>query len=314
MINVDVVDVYRHTFAARLDAYSRWTEAGWRPVRGEMTTDLVAAGLSKQGPAISGFMIAPGDQSHIAGIDFDLDDGQALGVRLVKHMATRGAPAYLEGSRRGAHVWILLERSAPARQIRAALQTWLTGAGMPMDPEHPTRIHSKIELRPGTDRINEDGLGHALRMPLMPHPKTGQRYKLTTPDGTILGPKLSDIMLALDVVPSGVLADAAMRWQPMIDPNQIPSSYRPPHAPRGEDDASASELLRTLWGALDAAPGKVVSCPAKAFHSHGDVHKGCKVFPDDKRVMCHKPGCVLNGDGKGLGTWQLAHFAPGVGA
>lgn len=310
----EVVEVYRHLFAARTDVYSRWTDQGWRPTRAEMTNDIVAAGLSKQGPAISGFMIAPGDVSHIAAIDFDLDNGMALAQRLVAHMASVGAPAYLEGSRRGAHVWILLEDVSPARQIRAALQTWLTKAGMPMDPEHPHRIHPKIELRPATDRIpGDDGLGHALRMPLMPHPKTGQRYRITTADGKLMGPKLGDIILAMDYVPSSVLAEAAMRWEPIIDPSQIPSWSRNVRAPREDDDASAAELLRTLWGALDAAPGKVVSCPAKQYHSHGDVHKGCKIFPDDKRVMCHKPGCVLNGDGKGLGTWQLAHFAPANG-
>lgn len=317
MINADVVDYYRHLFAARLDAYSQWVVGpdpkhplGWRPTRGELTTDIVAAGLSKQGPAISGFMIAPGDQSHIAAVDFDLDNGMALAQRLALHMAQVNAPAYIEGSRRGAHVWIPLERVAPAKQIRAALSTWLTDAGMPMDPEHPHRIHPKIELRPGTDRINEDGLGHALRLPLMPHPATGRRYRIVTADGEVLGPKLGDILLAMDAVPMAVLEEAAMRWTPIIDPSQIPASYRNVRAPREDDGASASELLRTLWGALDAAPGKVVSCPAKQFHSHGDIHKGCKVFPDDKRVMCHKPGCVLWNNGRGMGTWELRHHAP----
>jgi hypothetical protein len=312
MADPSVLDYYRHLFAARTDVYSHWTSDGWRPVRAEMTIPLVEAALTKTGPSLSGFLIAPGDVSHIAAIDFDLDDGLELADRLIRHMASKGAPAYLEGSRRGAHVWILLDEVSPARQIRAALQTWLAGAGMPMDPAdtHRTRIHPKIELRPATDRLpSADGLGHALRMPLMPHPKTGQRWRLVTADGEVLGPRLSETLLALESVPAGVLADAAMRWNPKVDPSAIPHSYGPPRAPREDDGSSASELLSLLWGAIGAAPGKVISCPAKQYHSNGDRHKGCRVFPDDKRVMCHTIGCILNNDGKGRGTYELATMA-----
>ena len=309
MWNPSVLNVYRHFFAARLDVYSKWTGDGWRPVRSEMSEDVLGAALSKQGPSVSGYMIAADSTTHVAAIDFDLEDGLALGKRLMKHMAAQGATAYVEPSRRGCHLWLVIDMPLPARVVRAALQYWLSGADMPRDPENPNRVHPKIELRPATDQIDHDGLGHCLRMPMMPHPMTGQRGLLEGPSGP-LGNKLAEVLLEIEMIPRDVVEEAAMRWVPVIDPKSIPSSYRNPKTPREDDGASASELLRQLWGSIDAAPGKVVSCPAKEFHSHGDVHKGCKVFPDDKRVMCHKPGCVLNNDGKGRGTWELRTMAP----
>lgn len=307
-----VVDYYRHLFSARLDVYSQWVpDAGWRPVREELTVATVSAALSKQAPPLSGYMIAPGDVTHVAAIDFDLENGMELAVQLGRAMATEGAPCYIEGSRRGAHLWIPLAVVAPAIQVRAALMHWLEAARMPRDPENPSRFHPKIELRPGSDQLGGEGkLGHCLRLPLMPHPATGQRYRITTPDGEVLGPSLGAILLGMDPVSADVLADAAVRYRPMIRPSDVPAYLRQPKGPRDDDDASASEIMRTLWGALDAKPGKVIRCPAKEYHSHGDAKPGCRVFPDDKRVMCHKTGCVLNNDGKGLGTWQLAHFAP----
>lgn len=309
MFNASVLDVYRHFFAARQDVYSHWTPDGWRPVRDEMTVDVIAAGLDKTGPAISGYMIAPGNRTHVAAVDFDLEDGMALALRLAAHMKGLGAPAYVEESRRGAHVWMLLWEVVPARQIRSALNHWLDEAGMPHDPDHPGRIHPKIELRPATDTINGDGLGHCLRMPLMPHPKTGKRFPMLTPEGNHMGNKLSDILLDMEMISISAVEDAAMRWVPVV--TTIPSDFRSPKSLREDDGASASNILSTLWGAHNAAPGRVISCPAKQYHSHGDVHPGLKVAPDDKRVWCHKPGCILSNDGKGRGTWELTTMAPG---
>jgi len=305
--NASVLDVYRHFFAARLDVYSHWTKEGWRPVREEMTVEILADALSKKGPAISGYMIAPGDKTHVAALDLDLDNGMDLGRRVMEAMRSEGAAGYLEGSRRGAHLWIVFERVTPARAVRSALNHWLDVANMPKDPAIPGRFHPKIELRPATDHIEKDGLGHCLRMPLMPHPLTGQRFRLESTNGD-LGTKLADILLEIELVPHHVVENASMRWVPII--TSIPTDRRTPKPPREEDRSLASEILSTLWGLPEARPGKVFSCPAKEYHSHGDIHKGLSILPDDKRAVCHKPGCVLNNDGKGRGTWELRTMAP----
>jgi hypothetical protein len=305
--NSSVLDVYRHFFAARLDVYSHWTADGWRPVREEMTVEILADGLSKKGPAISGYMIAPGNKTHVAALDIDMDEGMAMGRTIINAMRSEGAAGYLEASRRGAHVWMVLERVTPARAVRSALNHWLDVANMPKDPASPAHFHPKIELRPATDSINADGLGHCLRMPLMPHPLTGQRFRLESTNGD-LGLKLSDILLEIELVPHHVVENASMKWVPVID--HVPRDRGMPKPPRKEDDSSASEILRTLWGLHEASPGKVFSCPAKEYHSHNDIHKGMSILPDDKRAMCHKPGCILNNDGRGRGTWELRTMAP----
>lgn len=313
--NASVLDVYRHFFAARLDVYSHYLAGkdpahpiGWRPVRSEMTVEIIAAALAKQGPAISGYMIAPGDKTHVVALDFDLDDGMTMGRSVMNAMRSEGAAGYLEGSRRGCHLWAVFERVTSAKAARAALNHWLDIANMPKDPASPSKFHPKIELRPATDHVGEDGLGHCLRMPLMPHPATGQRFRMESTNGD-LGNKLSDILLEIELVPHHVVENAAMRWVPVIT-TIPPGVFRNVRPPREEDKSSASEILSTLWGLPEARPGRVFSCPAKEYHSHGDIHKGLSILPDDKRAMCHKPGCVLHNDGKGRGTWELRTMAP----
>lgn len=318
---LDVAAVYVATFAPRTDVYSVWVVGpdpakplGWRPVREPLTPEVALAGLSRTGPSISSYMIAPGSCSHVAALDFDTDDGRAQAIRLARFMGGQGLPAYVETSRRGAHLWCILDEVLPAVAIRQAIRGLLQAAGLPDDDPH-------IEIRPGSDTVDAvwhdhvrdavvgNGLGHALRLPLMPHPKTGRQGMMLLASGEPMPPKVADILLAVDLAPADALLLWAERWRrPPVA--SIPPTHRNPHERRPDDDASASELLRTLWGAHDAAPGKVISCPAKEFHVHGDVHKGCRVFPDDRRVMCHKPGCVLNNDGKGRGTYELRKHAP----
>jgi hypothetical protein len=306
---------YAALFPARSDVYSAWTGDGWRPVREPLTPEIVIAGLTGKGPSISGYMIAPGSVSHVLAYDFDTDDGLEQAFQLALFMRSEGLPAYVETSRRGAHLWVLLDKVLPAVAIRMAARGLLQGAGLPDDDPH-------IEIRPGTDRVDAEwhehvrdavvgtGLGHALRLPLMPHPKTGRAGRLMYPSGETVRGTLAEILLALDTADTTKLMVWAERWKrPPV--TSLPSSHRNPHERTADDDASASELLRTLWGALDAVPGKVIACPAKAYHVHGDIHKGCRVFPDDRRVMCHKTGCILNNDGKGRGTWELRKLAPG---
>ena len=130
----DVASYYAALFAARYDAYSAWTPVGWRPVREPLTIEVVKAGLSKTGPSISAFMIAPGSISHVVALDYDLDDGFALASALIRFMGDQGIPAYVETSRRGAHLWCGLDQQAPAVAIRAAMRGLLQAAGQPDDP------------------------------------------------------------------------------------------------------------------------------------------------------------------------------------
>lgn len=304
-----VVSVYVHSFANRTDVYSHWTPDGWRPVREPLTTAVAVAGLTGTGPAISAYMIGPGSLAHCLALDFDTDNGLEQAMLLGRTMWAQGLPAYVETSRRGAHLWCIISATLTAATIRKAARALLATALLPTDDPH-------IEVRPGSDHVDAvwhehvsgavvgEGLGHALRLPLMPHPKTGIRGVMFDPQGHRLGPSLAAVMLDIEHAPSVEILKWADRWSPAVE--ALPSSLRNPKPPREDDGASASELLMTLWGVPVAEPGKNVHCPV-----HGrDRKPSLTIMKDDRRVICRVPGCLLNNLDKGRGTWELRTMAP----
>ena len=294
---------YVNLFPARTDVYSHWTggpeDGGWRPVKENLTPAIAVAGLTKTGPSISGFMIAPGGVSHSLAIDFDDEDGYKQAIKVGRTMHTANAPAYVERSGRGAHLWAVLEQTMQARSIRRALRWWIQRSGL--DPEDP-----KIELRPGSDDLPEGGLGHALRLPLMPHPRTGHRGRLINPvTGELVGANLGETLLNIETIPCSSIVEAAMLFVPKPNPLNIPLSLRNVHAPREEDTASAAGILRELWGVENAQPGRAVRCPA-----HDDKRPSLSILRDDRRVICRSPSCILNNNDRGRGTHELEKLAP----
>jgi len=294
----DVTRVYLATFAPRLDVYSVWTEDGWRPVREPIPIAAIRAALYHHGPAISAYMIAPGSVTHVAAIDFDTDDGLAQAHRLGRFMAEQDLVAYIEESRRGAHLWCVLDYPISAVSCRQALRALMQHADIPED------VH--IELRPGSDYVKADGLGHALRMPMMPHPKTGLRFILADPvTRQPLGKTMAEVLLNVQINNHEKFAAWAERWKrPPLEvvPKQYHETY---HGPDEFADASASDILRERWGVMNARPNKAVRCPA-----HNDEHPSLSILADDKRAICKAPHCVLNNNDRGRGTYELTIMAP----
>jgi len=289
-----VVDYYTWVFPARRDVYSAWTRQGWRPVREELTGEVVSAGLTGKGPSVSGYMISPESTAHTLAIDFDTANGKEQARRLAAHMWDAGLPAYLEDSRRGAHLWSVLDGVLPAKTIRNGAMALLRGAGIEHDP--------KIELRPGSDHIEPDGLGHCIRLPLMPHPKTGQRGWMTDPEGTSIGSTLAQVLLTMEWASSGTLREWAATWRPKV--SSIPPRYRIPRD-FPPDESKASDILRDLWGVENAAPGRSVRCPA-----HDDEMPSLSILRDDRRAICKAGHCILNNSDRGRGTYELRQLAP----
>lgn len=289
-----VSDVYAHTFAARLDVYSRWTPDGWRPVREPLTPEVAYRALMGKTPAISGYMITPANESHVFAFDFDADEGMDQATETQRVMSGLGIPAYLETSRRGAHLWCVIDRVVPARLIRGAMRTILGHANLPTnDP--------RIELRPGSDEIEKEGLGHAIRMPLMIHPKTGERSVVYSPSGE-KHTKVAELLLAMDWAPHAEIERLGRLWHPPV--SRIPPELRNPHRPYEDDGVTATQILADKWGVV-ATPGdkREVRCPL-----HGDKSASLYVMPDDKRVVCHSSVCILNNEGRGRGTWELRNL------
>lgn len=303
---LQVAAVYAATFAARTDVYSAWTPDGWRPVREPLTPEVILAGLGGKGPSISGYMIAPGSTSHLLAFDFDTDDGLEQAFALAR---LANFPTYIETSRRGAHLWTILDRVMPAVAIRSAAKGLLQSAGL--DDPH-------IEIRPGSDHVDAewhphvsgavvgDGLGHALRLPTMPHPKTGKKGVMMHPDGSRIGATVAEVLLRIEWADAELLRVWADRWRrPPV--TSLPAVHRNPHD-YPEDTSTASEILASLWGVQNARPGRSVKCPA-----HEDRVASLNILPDDRRAMCMAGGCVLNNSDRGRGTYELRTMAPAHG-
>jgi len=297
---LDVAICYAAQWPARTDVYQHWTSDGWRPVRSPLTPEVVIAGLTGKGPSIGGYMIAPPGVAHTLAIDFDTDDGLEQGLTLAKTMKENGFFPYVESSRRGAHLWCPINSPLPAKKIRAAARVMLAMALLPTDDPH-------IEIRPGSDTVEKDGLGHALRLPRMPHPKTSVRGTMFRADGSEVTGSLASWMLETDFTPVAKVMEWADKWRP---PTYVTAYGHNPRAPRPDDDASASDLLMTFWSVAKAAPGRNSKCPA---HGSEDRHPSLSVMKDDKRVICRVPGCILNNNDKGRGTYELRKLAPGHG-
>lgn len=259
-----------------------------------MSVEVVTRALKGSDTAISGYMISPANDSHVFAFDLDSDSGMEQAQAIQKVMARINLPAYVETSRRGAHLWCVMDAVLPAASVRNAMRIILGYANLPTgDP--------RIEMRPGSDAINEGGLGHALRMPLMVHPKTGQRSVIYDPDGCKLA-KVGELMLALDYAPAKEVARLGRLWHPPV--TRIPPEMRNPHRVREDDGETASGILQERWGVV-ARPGdrREVRCPL-----HNDKSASLFVMEDDKRVICHSTACILHNDGRGRGTWELRHL------
>lgn len=291
---LQVCALYIATFAARDDVYSAWTPDGWRPRRETLTPEIVHAALSRRGPTISGYFPNSDNTTHVAALDLDLEDGLSRARRIGAAMREDNVPVAIEPSRRGAHLWLVMDDVTSARIVRRAIWTYLDTAGVPRDP--------KIEIRPVSDRLEDDSIGMALRLPLMPHPTTKQQFRLSDPDGKLLGERVSDVLQAVELAPVGKIVAAAERYVPPADYRAVPENWKPPLAPgssRAEEE-SVTDVLASVWGVVGAVPGRSIKCPA-----HDDRSPSLSILPDDRRVICHSPSCELNNDGHGVGSYQL---------
>ena len=289
----DVATYYAALFAARTDAYAGWLGSSWVCRREPLTAEVIANGFNGGSP-VSGYTITPAGTTHVAAIDFDTENGLTMARSLRAAMAHKGIHGYVEVSRRGAHVWVLLDAPLAAKTVRRAMRAFLRDAGIPESP--------KVELRPSHDEISPDGFGSPLRLPTMPHPKTGQRYPLLDWDDSPLPAQLDRMLLALDDSPSITMIEMAQTIRPSIKDAKS-GDRKPYHGPTVE--GSASDILRTLWGAVDARPNHSIRCPA-----HDDKVASLNILPDDQRAMCMAGGCILNNSDRGRGTYELTTMAP----
>jgi hypothetical protein len=303
----DVGEVYRAAWCPRTDAKAEWSVQGehWYAVREPLTVPRILDGLRKVRPPVSAYMDDREGNTHVLAIDFDRDDGLDLGYRMAKVARDDGAYLYVERSRRGCHVWGTTEVLS-GDVMRRALRYWVgrVSAEAARDP--------KTEIMPMAVQRGPDTVGHSLRLPMMPHQRTGERHPLCDPDGKPLGKTLGETMMAVCETPAQVVRDAAAKGPPSpVNLHSLPPEVRPPRRLRADEMPSASDLLREHWGVLNAAPGRTVRCPV---HPSPDRHPSLSISRDDERVWCHAPECEWYapeglGQIQGIGSLRLAKLA-----
>lgn len=284
--------LYADLFCARTDAYVK--DSAFHV--NEPITPAVLEQAIIERHAISGYMAVVADGTaltHVGAIDFDhTPDGAPEAVQ--KTLTQLGVPSMLARSRRGAHLWVVCDvgdgthgsvsyGDVPAASVRAML-------------EHAVRLTDAkylegIEVFPKSS-ASTWGCG-ALRLPLMTHPKSKQRYPVFDVDGNRLT-KLVDVVRAVSYVP----------WTKIIQltndaPVQYPRNLGGYRRQTGVIGPAAVGLLSLLG--VEAQPGRNVRCPF-----HDDSHASMKVAPDDQRVWCKAPECVAYNGGRGLGTLALS--------
>ena len=310
---------YVAAFAGRTDVYGVYTADGWRPRRQPLAPSVVTQALASRSPVALYFLPADG-MSHVAAIDFDAEEGFDQAVRVGIGMWGDRVPAYVESSRRGAHLWVVVGECVHARILRMALRAYLQTVGLPIDDK-------KIELRPGDALRSADGIGLSLRGPMMPHPLTGVSALLLDPRSRQpLGDSVSEVVEAIQQAPAARMGAAAERYRP---PEPPPAPRYPPASPRfparttrypsqgGSQkierfnaENTASAVLVREFGLARAAPRRSVRCPGPA-HRNGDRTPSLSILPDDRRAYCHLPGCVFNGNGHGVDAFDLGRIAKG---
>jgi hypothetical protein len=113
------------------------------------------------------------DRCRWACVDADAPEGLAQ-LRRVQHaLETHGLPSLLEGSRRGGHLWLFFSLPQPVSLATGVVQGVL-------DSLYRSRQLSQVlEVYPDYTE-----LGHALRMPLGVHRRTGLRYSFLDQHGS----------------------------------------------------------------------------------------------------------------------------------
>jgi hypothetical protein len=96
-----------------------------------------------------------------------------LALRVV--LAELGLPGFVEASRRGGHLWFLLDRALPAHMARSVLEATLGELRADGLTVLPYELYP-IATEPGM-------LGQAVRLPLGIHQLTGKRYPLFDAEG-----------------------------------------------------------------------------------------------------------------------------------
>lgn len=292
-------DIFLNQFAARTDGYVK--DSGVH-ITGELTPNVVAEAFSL-GHSISGYMARRDREgvvrTHIGAIDFD--SGQPMDtLETQKTLMGHGIKTLRVQSRRGFHLWVFADAHQEGVVGEHTVWTQLPAEVMSRALNHALRLtvpelHASGKAEVFPKMTNGDWPGGTLRMPMMTHPKTGERYPVYDDEGEPI-PTLTDLMTYV----AGLTTPAsAFQRLGQMAPVTYPKALTDHAAPRAEyDGPSISQLLFTMG--IDALPGRATHCPF-----HPDKRKSLSIAKDDQRAWCKAPACPIYNDDRGVGSMQL---------
>jgi hypothetical protein len=237
-----VAEDWLQLFANRTQPYAlQQSDGSYRWIYQDCTPRHVAAHLAgKLTLAFSSTSVR--GCARWACLDVDAPGSLPQLVALRTALAELGLPGLVEASRRGGHLWLLLDEAMPAVTMRFAIARALSAAaGMGVEiPAH--------ELYPDTPAARV--LGHAVRLPLGIHRKTGLRYPLFDAEGLPCAftsiEKAVTHLLSAPRVASGPLR---VRWELIVADRMAARSERAQRAEReravkqtGADGASEAPV------------------------------------------------------------------------
>jgi hypothetical protein len=207
---------------------------------------------------------------RFAVFDDDTADGLSRLAQVQTALLHDGIPSYLEQSRRGGHLWVLL--LVPV--LASLLRSWLLPYALP-----------EMEFYP---KQNEGvGYGSLIRLPLGVHRVTGKRYPFVRPDGERFVPIASSLHTTL----------AALATFERVEPPKLAPivQARTPHTQSFSSFQPAPTFRRNRltirqWNAAHdplQVIGRYVSlnsfgvgcCPFGEHHKNGvDTHPSFKVY------------------------------------
>jgi hypothetical protein len=174
-----VAEDWLQVFANRTQPYAlQQSDGSYRWVYEGCTPQLVAAHLAGELTLACSSTDRRGCSRWVC-LDVDVPGSlpQLLAVR--DGLVEQGLPGLVEASRRGGHLWLLLDEPTPAVALRFALAealAQLAARGVEI-PTHELYPDAQASAAPAKR------LGHAVRLPSGVHRKTGVRYPLFNEQG-----------------------------------------------------------------------------------------------------------------------------------
>ncbi|HUV53359.1 MAG TPA: CHC2 zinc finger domain-containing protein [Dehalococcoidia bacterium] len=224
------------TFIQRRDLYARQLDDGSyisvkKPLRPGYLKDHLLGKMT-----LGAYVLDQDSSGRFMVLDADNDPDWRRLQALASALAEMGDSSYLEGSRRGGHLWMFFAEPMPATDIRRFGQGLLDYF----------RIEN-IELFPKQPQLTS-GPGSLIRLPFGVHRKSGGRYGFYLPDGQPLAPTLREQIAALGA-PETLSKPVLDRFWDYVTETDRKAPQGPSEVPQRsrllmDDDAPVSERIK----------------------------------------------------------------------